>query len=137
MMGFDLETKRDCPHCGKQIGGGRGNLKTHIKKCKAKLGIVDEPETLKVIEGDSMSTFVEVNSVEKGCPVIINLDHIVEIVPWAQGGTALFISDSTVTGGRTQLRVSDNYDLFRQFALQTVSSEDIEKRIAAIKKAAG
>lgn len=132
-MPFDLETKRDCPHCGKLIGGGRGNLKTHIKKCKAKLGIVDETETLKVIEGDNMSTFVEVNSVEKGCPVIINLDHIVEIVPWAQGGTALFIADATVAGGRTQLRVTDNYDLFRQFALQTVSSEDIEKQIKALK----
>jgi len=134
-MPFDLETKRDCPHCGKQIGGGRGNLKTHIKKCKAKLGIVDEIETLEVSEGDNMSTFVEVNSLEKGCPVIINLDHVVEIAPWARdgGGCAIFIADSTVTGGRTQLLVSDTYDLFRQFAMQTVSSEDIAKKIKALK----
>ena len=61
-MPFDNETRRECPHCGKEIGGGRGNLKTHINKCKAKLGIVDEPETLNVIEGDNMSLFVEVNS---------------------------------------------------------------------------
>jgi hypothetical protein len=134
-MGFDLITKRDCPHCGKQIGGGRGNLKTHIKKCKAKLGIVDEIETLEVIEGDNMSTFVEVNSLEKGCPVIVNLDHVVEIAPWARdgGGSAIFIADSTVTGGRTQLLVSDSYEIFRQFALQTVSSEDIAKKIKALK----
>jgi hypothetical protein len=134
-MGFDLETKRDCPHCGKLIGGGRGNLKTHIKKCKAKLGIVDETENLEVIEGDNMSTFVEVNSLEKGCPVIVNLDHVVEIAPWARdgGGSAIFIADSTVTGGRTQLLVSDSYEIFRQFALQTVSSEDIAKKIKALK----
>lgn len=134
-MPFDLETKRDCPHCGKLIGGGRGNLKTHIKKCKAKLGIVDETENLEVIEGDNMSTFVEVNSLEKGCPVIVNLDHVVEIAPWARdgGGSAIFIADSTVTGGRTQLLVSDSYELFRQFAMQTVSSEDIAKKIKALK----
>jgi len=134
-MPFDLETKRDCPHCGKLIGGGRGNLKTHIKKCKAKLGIVDETESLEVIEGDNMSTFVEVNSLEKGCPVIVNLDHVVEIAPWARdgGGSAIFIADSTVTGGRTQLLVSDSYELFRQFAMQTVSSEDIAKKIKALK----
>ena len=33
-----------------------------------------------------MSLFVEVNSVDKGCPVIINLDHIIEIAPLATGG---------------------------------------------------
>ena len=134
-MPFDTETKRECPHCSKLIGGGRGNLKTHIKKCKAKLGIVDETENLEVIEGDNMSTFVEVNSLEKGCPVIVNLDHVVEIAPWARdgGGSAIFIADSTVTGGRTQLLVSDSYELFRQFAMQTVSSEDIAKKIKALK----
>lgn len=137
-MPFDNDTRRECPHCSKEIGGGRGNLKTHIKKCKAKLGIVDETEEkLKVIENgeNKMSTFVEVNSLEKGCPVIVNLDHVVEIAPWARdgGGSAIFIADSTVTGGRTQLLVSDSYELFRQFAMQTVSSEDIERRIKALK----
>jgi len=132
-MPFDLETKRDCPHCGKLIGGGRGNLKTHIKKCKAKLGIVDEPgEKLKVIENgeNKMSTFVEVQSVEKDCPVIINLDQVVEIAPLAAGGCALFLNGDA---GRYSMNVKDNYDLFRQFAMQTVSSEDIEKRIKALK----
>lgn len=132
-MGFDPTTKRDCPHCGKLIGGGRGNLKTHIKKCKAKLGIVEETEEkLKVIENgeNKMSTFVEVNSIEKGCPVIINLDHVVEVAPLAAGGCALFFSDGS---GKYNVNVSDSYDLFRQFAMQTVSSEDIEKRIKALK----
>ena len=132
-MPFDLTTKRECPHCGKEIGGGRGNLKTHIKKCKAKLGIVDEPEEkLKVIEqGDNkMSTFVEVNSIEKQCQVIINLDQVIEIVPLANGGTMLMFQDAM---GKYDIKVSDSYALFRQFALQTVSAEDIQRRIDSLK----
>ena len=134
LMPFDLETKRDCPHCGKLIGGGRGNLKTHIKKCKAKLGIVDEDESLNVIEGENeMSMFVEVNSIEKQCQVIINLDHVIEVAPWKGGGCAVFIADSTVAGGRTQVLVSDSYEVFRQFALQPVSADDVAKKIAKLK----
>ena len=132
-MPFDNDTKRECPHCGKEIGGGRGNLKTHIKKCKAKLGIVDEPEEkLKVIEeGDNkMSTFVEVNSIEKQCQVIINLDQVIEIVPLANGGTMLMFQDAM---GKYDIKVSDSYALFRQFALQTVSAEDIQRRIDSLK----
>ena len=132
-MPFDLETKRDCPHCGKQIGGGTGNLKTHIKKCKAKLGIVDEiEEKLKVIENgeNKMSTFVEVQSVDKDSLVIINLDHIVEIAPLAAGGCVLFLND---VSGKYDIKVKDSYELFRQFAMQTVSSEDIERQIKALK----
>ena len=133
-MPFDLETKRDCPHCGKLIGGGRGNLKTHIKKCKAKLGIVDEPveAKLKVIEEgeNKMSTFVEVHSVDKDSLVIINLDHIVEIAPLAAGGCVLFLND---VSGKYDIKVKDSYELFRQFAMQTVSSEDIERQIKALK----
>ena len=133
-MPFDNETKRECPHCGKQIGGGRGNLKTHIKKCAAKLGVLTE-DTITVEEKgeEVMSTFIEVNSVEKNCPVIVNLDHIVEIAPWKGGGCALFITDATVAGGRAQVLVTDSYDIFRQFALQTVSADDIAKKIAKLK----
>ena len=130
-MPFDNETRRECPHCGKEIGGGRGNLKTHIKKCKAKLGIVDdESETLNVIEGDNMSLFVEVNSVEKQCQVIINLEHVTEIIPLTAGGCILMFNDSM---GKYDMKVSDSYELFRQFAMQTVSSEDIAKKIKSLK----
>lgn len=132
-MPFDNDTRRECPHCGKEIGGGRGNLKTHIKKCKAKLGIVDETEEkLKVIEKgeNKMSTFVEVNSVEKECTVIVNLDQVVEIAPLAAGGCALFLNGDA---GRYSMNVTDSYDLFRQFAMHTVSSEDIERQIKALK----
>ena len=33
-----------------------------------------------------MSLFVEVDSVDKGCQVIINLDEVVEIAPLVEGG---------------------------------------------------
>ena len=134
-MPFDLETKRECPYCSKEIGGGRGNLKTHMKKCAIKLGINEDVSTpAGEIKGEeNMSMFVEVNSVEKGCPVILNLEHVIEIAPWKEGGCAIFIADSTVTGGKTQVLVTDTYDLFKQFALQTVSAEDVAKKIAKLK----
>ena len=73
-----------------------------------------------------MSVFVEVNSVEKKCKVIVNLDMVVEIAPLTSGGCILFFADN-------DMKVSDNYPLFQQFAMQTVSSEDIANRIEAIK----
>ena len=75
-----------------------------------------------------MSLFVEVNSVDKNCKVIVNLDAVVEIAPLASGGCVLFVSDSAATGGRTPLKVSDSYELFKQFAMQTVSADDIAAR---------
>lgn len=81
-----------------------------------------------------MSLFVEVNSIEKGCPVIINLDHIVEIAPLVEGGCALFMMDSAGMNSKTALRVSDDYDQFKQFAMQTVTAEDIAARFPKTKK---
>ena len=75
-----------------------------------------------------MSLFVEVNSIEKKCKVIVNLDMVVEIAPLVEGGCILFVSDSAATGGRTPIKVSDSYDQFKQFAMQTVSADDIAAR---------
>lgn len=75
-----------------------------------------------------MSLFVEVNSVEKQCPVIINLDHVIEIAPLTSGGCALFMSDGAGVNSKTSLKVSDSYELFTQFAMQTVTAEDIARR---------
>ena len=75
-----------------------------------------------------MSLFVEVNSVEKGCPVIINLDHIIEIAPLASGGCALFTLDGAGMNSKNAMRVTNDYDEFKQFAMQTVSAEDIARR---------
>jgi hypothetical protein len=74
-----------------------------------------------------MAMFVEVGSMDKQCKVIINLDSIHEIAPLASGGCALFLTD----GGLT--KVTDSYEQFKQFAMQTVSSEDIAKKVKSLK----
>ena len=78
-----------------------------------------------------MALFVEVESVEKECKVVMNLDEVIEIAPLLDGGCVLILSD-----GR-YYKVKDSYDQFKQFAMQTVSSEDIAKRVKSLKKAAG
>ena len=82
-----------------------------------------------------MSLFVEVQSVEKGCKVIINLDMVVEIAPLAAGGCDIFYADSAAVNGKTAMKVKDSYALFQQLAMQTVSSEDIAKKVKALKGA--
>ena len=74
-----------------------------------------------------MSIFVEVDDVVKGCPIIINLDTVMEIAPLRTGGCELAFSDSAAVGGRRVVAVKNSYDQFKQFAMQTVSSEDIAK----------
>lgn len=75
-----------------------------------------------------MSIFVEVDSVEKNCPVIINLDQIVEIAPLREGGCAIFFTDAGGVGARQSVKVKNEYDSFKQFVMQTVSADDIAKR---------
>jgi hypothetical protein len=84
-----------------------------------------------------MSLFVEVESIEKNCKVIINLDEVLEIAPLAKGGCDLFFNDAAAVGGTRVMKVKNNYDLFTQFAMQTVSSDDIAKRVKGLKAAAG
>jgi len=83
-------------------------------------------------KGKYMSLFVEVNSIEKGCPVIINLDHIIEIAPLASGGCALFTLDGAGMNSKNAMKVSDNYELFKQFAMQTVTVGDIARRFPKV-----
>ena len=78
-----------------------------------------------------MALFVEVDSVDKGCKVILNMDEVMEVAPMATGGCHLFLTDGRI------YKVRDNYPLFQQFAMQTVSSEDIAKRVKSLKGAAG
>jgi len=75
-----------------------------------------------------MSLFVEVDSVEKQCKVIVNLDEVVEIAPLKEGGCVLFFADTAAVGGKSSYKVTDSYELFKQFAMQTVSADDIAKR---------
>jgi hypothetical protein len=78
-----------------------------------------------------MTMFVEVNSVDKKSPVIVNLEHIVEIAPLVQGGCALFMADGH--GGAVDMKVTNDYNEFKQFVLQTVSASDIEKKFGKTK----
>ena len=78
--------------------------------------------------------FIEVESVDKNCTVIINMDHIVEIAPLVEGGCALFTADGAGMNSKSAMRVKENYDQFKQFAMQTVTAEDIERRFPKTKK---
>jgi hypothetical protein len=81
-----------------------------------------------------MSTFVEVSSVApKNCKVIVNLDNIIEIAPLVAGGCVLYFAAQEAGGPRT-MTVSDDYSAFMQFAMQTVSADDIAKRFPKAKK---
>ena len=81
-----------------------------------------------------MSMFVEVNSVEKKCPVIVNLALIVAIAPLVDGGCILFMNDGAGMNSRQGIRVTDDYNQFKQFAMQTVTAEDIERRFPKAEK---
>ena len=75
-----------------------------------------------------MTTFVEVNSVApKNCKLIVNLDNIIEIAPLVSGGCVLYFSALEAGGPRT-MTVSDSYTAFMQFAMSTVTADDIAKR---------
>lgn len=81
-----------------------------------------------------MSLFIEVESEEKNCKVIVNLDTVIEIAPLRTGGCHLFFADSAAVGGKTAMKVKDSYAMFQQFVLQTVSEEDIATRIKNLPK---
>jgi hypothetical protein len=75
-----------------------------------------------------MSLFVEITSEEKKCKVIINLDMVLEIAPLIAGGCVLSFNDSASVNGVRTLKVKEDYEQFKQFAMQTVTADDIQKR---------
>jgi hypothetical protein len=78
--------------------------------------------------------FVEVNSVQpKNCTLIINLDYVLEIAPLVTGGCVITIGAAEAGASRT-LTVSDSYADFKQFVLQKVSADDIQKRFPKARK---
>jgi hypothetical protein len=72
--------------------------------------------------------FVEVTSEEKQCKVIINLDIVLEIAPLVAGGCVLSFNDGASVNGVRTMRVKEDYEQFKQFAMQTVTADDIAKR---------
>ena len=83
-----------------------------------------------------MSLFIEVESIEKKCKVIVNLEEVIEIAPLAAGGCDLFFNDAAAVGGTRVMKVKDNYTLFRQFVLETVSADDVAAKIKRLKATA-
>ena len=81
-----------------------------------------------------MSMFVEVFDTKKECPIIINLDMVVEFTPLIAGGTAIWFPDASAVGGKTPINVKENYTLFKQFVMTTVSEVDIAARISNLPK---
>lgn len=80
-----------------------------------------------------MSIFVQVDSEEKGCPIIINLDHVMEIAPLTSGGCMIrFLYD----GGNVarEIIVKNKYTEFKQFVLETVTTEHISKKVEELQK---
>lgn len=72
--------------------------------------------------------FIEVNSVvPKNCKVIINMNTVMEIAPLVAGGCVLYFS-TLESGSPRTMTVSDEYVMFSQFVLQTVSAEDLARR---------
>lgn len=72
--------------------------------------------------------FVEVNSIQpKNCKLIVNMEYVIEIAPLVSGGCVLFFAASEAGVART-ITVSDDYSQFKQFVVQTVTAESIERR---------
>lgn len=88
--------------------------------------------------GRGQMLFVEVDSVEKNCKVIVDLEKVIEIAPLINGGCALFFSkDPMIDPARLAMNVKNGYDEFKQFVVQTVSVSDITKRIESLKQFSG
>jgi hypothetical protein len=79
-----------------------------------------------------MSLFVEVTDNDKNCPIIINLDHVVQIAPLKTGGCALFVVEGGGVNAKGDVRVKEDYSVFKQFAMQTVTTEDIARRFPKV-----
>ena len=130
--------KKICEHCGAESAPGM-HKRWHGDNCKQKpssnqchvdeesnIPYTENPKSLLSNGENKMSTFVEVVSADKECQMIVNLDHVSEIIPLAMGGCIVTLNYG---GAKTELKVKDDYGQFRQFAMQTVSSEDIERHV--------
>jgi hypothetical protein len=80
---------------------------------------------------------IKVKSREKQCDVIINLDHVMEISPLRDGGTAirmLYDGDITQKTGYREIYVENKFSEFEQFVLQTVTTDVMSKKVEELKK---
>ena len=80
-----------------------------------------------------MSTFVEVTNTDKNCTVLVNLDMVSEIAPLVSGGCEIFLVPSGGVNNRVSFKVKESYEVFKQFAMQTVTSDMIKEKVAKLK----
>jgi len=80
-----------------------------------------------------MSLFVEVFDVKKGCQVIVNLEHVVEITPLRTGGCEMAFNDSASVSGKRVVNVKEEFTVFQQLVMHMVTPEAMSQRIAKIK----
>ena len=81
-----------------------------------------------------MSIFVQVNSIApKPCPLIINMDYVLEIAPLVAGGCVITMGAQEAGSSRT-ITVSDDYTAFKQFVMQTVTADQIKQRFPKASK---
>lgn len=86
--------------------------------------------------------FVRVNSKEKQCAVLIDMEKVFEIVPHKNGGSVLFFispddmgaARGALNNGRVGIHVDEEFSMFEQFIVQTVSSADVAKRVESLSK---
>jgi len=77
-----------------------------------------------------MGLKVEVFSKDKDCLCIIDLDAVIEVAPLSSGGCALFFDRNPSIA---PMYVTNAYAEFKQFVVQTISSDDIAKRVQSLK----
>lgn len=96
-----------------------------------------------------MSLFVRATSIERDCPILVNLDLVVEICPIADGSVLFFVNTDAVplkvpgSGpipkiydiGRTGIKVKESFEQFGQFAMETISAKAMAEKIDKIDKA--
>ena len=79
-----------------------------------------------------MSVFIEVESVEKQCKVIINLDEVLEIAPLREGGCALFFPDGAAVSGKASLKVKDILNSFKASLSNGARASGFKSRTARL-----
>jgi hypothetical protein len=76
---------------------------------------------------------IVINNRNEDFKILINMDVVTQIKPLKVGGCQLFFQESGDVAKNNTLIVKESYDMFKQFAMQTVSSEDIAKKVKTLK----
>jgi hypothetical protein len=74
-----------------------------------------------------------INGKNEDFQILINMEVVTQIKPLKVGGCQLFFQESGDVAKNNTLIVKESYDMFKQFAMQTVTADDIEKKVKSIK----